>query len=101
MEAIAAALVFMTFFVSTAAVFIFRPLTRHLGDYLKAVERERRGGRAETQELERVQVLLERLNARLELHEDRLDFTERLLAASRRTEALTIGGETAVDRRSG
>lgn len=81
-------LVPIAFFFSIAAVMILRPITKRLGLLLEAVARERQGavsgagaagGRAvEDRHMARMTSLLEQLNTRLELLEDRMDFVERL-----------------------
>lgn len=66
-------------------VIILRPLTKRLGEYLLEAKLERRGGRMDESELVRIRGLLERMNGRLDLLEDRIDFTERLLTAGERS----------------
>lgn len=78
----------ITMFACIAAVLILRPMTKRLGHLLEAMAREREpatasqvpGGQAADP---RVLALLEQMNKRLELMEDRLDFTERLVSARR------------------
>ena len=78
---LAPALVGMTFFLSVAGVIILRPLSKRLGEFLLEMRLERRGTRLEDNEIARIRALLERMNGRLDLMEDRLDFTERLLSS--------------------
>lgn len=78
------ALIPITFFISIAAVLILRPITKRLGMLIEAIARERDAARAPASQDERVIALLEGMNRRLELMEDRVEFTERLVAARRR-----------------
>ncbi len=70
------------FFFSVAAVLILRPLTKRLGLLLEAIARDRSTSQADDAELARVRVLIEHLSKRLELMEDRVDFTERLVGST-------------------
>jgi hypothetical protein len=66
-------------FMCIAAVMIFRPMTKRLGSLLEEMARDRRAMRApENGQMERVVGLLEQLNTRLDLLEDRMEFMERL-----------------------
>jgi len=71
-------------FISVAAVLILRPLTRRLGMLLEAVARSRMGAPPDTAELARVRGMLEHVSKRLDLAEERLDFTERLVGSAQR-----------------
>lgn len=74
----------ITMFVCFAAVAILRPLSGKLGLLLEAMSRERMARLStvpQNAETERVRVLLEALSRRLDLVEERLDFTERLLSS--------------------
>lgn len=72
----------MTLFVSIAAVAILRPLTKRLGDLLAAIAESKTTARTGDAEAARLRVALEQMGGRLELMEERLEFTERLLATS-------------------
>jgi hypothetical protein len=76
------ALVPITFFMSVAAVMILRPVTRKLGLLLEAMSRERMAGRND--DSARTLALMEQMARRMEMMEDRLDFTERLVARTPR-----------------
>jgi hypothetical protein len=71
----------ITMFMCIAAVMILRPLTRRLGGLLEAMTRDRTAP-AQMQEhtSERTIALLEHISRRIDLMEERLDFTERLIA---------------------
>jgi len=79
---IAPMVVSIVFFVSTAAVLIFRPLTKRLGDRIAGAKQVTPPA-VDEGELLRLHQALEETSARLELLEQRLDFTERLLRAPR------------------
>ena len=75
-------------FISAAAVAILRPLTSRFGKLLEAMAREKTaaiktGAGADESDAARLRVLVEHIGRRLDLIEERLDFTERLLASSR------------------
>ena len=72
-------------FMSIAAVMILRPISKKLGTLLEAMARERLPqANADTGELTRIRVLVEHVAKRVDLMEERLDFTERLLSNSKR-----------------
>ena len=81
MHDIAPMVVSIVFFVSTAAVLIFRPLTKKLGERL--VRENQPPPAVDPGELAQLRQALEETSARLERMEQRLDFTERLLSAPR------------------
>lgn len=76
----------ITLFMCIAAVAILRPISTKLGGLLEAMRNERTALRAGTddQDLARLRVLMEHVAKRVDLIEERLDFTERLLNGSRR-----------------
>ncbi|MBI4408307.1 MAG: hypothetical protein HY561_01285 [Gemmatimonadetes bacterium] len=74
----------LVFILSVAAVLILRPLSRRLGDLLLQMRQEQQSTRSGEAELARLQGSLEQLRQRVDQLEDRLDFTERLIGASRR-----------------
>jgi hypothetical protein len=88
----------ITFFISFAAVLILRPVTKRLGGLLETASLERRevGPAPETEQ--RTLALLEQVNRRLELIEDRLDFTERLVANGRPARAALSDSDAAAPR---
>ena len=79
---IAPMVVSIVFFVTTGAVLIFRPLTKRLGDRL-ASSKPLPPPAVDEAELVRLRQTLEETSARLELLEQRVDFTERLLSPPR------------------
>ena len=72
----------MTLILSVAAVLIFRPLTKRLGDRIGHPPLPPPPP-IDMSELTRVRLALEETSARLERIEQRLDFTERLLSSPR------------------
>ena len=72
--------------MSVAAVLILRPLTKRLGLVLEMMSRDRQAVRSgDDTDVARLRIQLDHLSKRLELMEERVDFTERLIASSRRT----------------
>jgi len=70
----------ITLFICVAGVLILRPITKRLGLLLETVAQERRGRPAAPVEAhtEKLIAQLERLEGRVGLLEERLDFVERL-----------------------
>jgi hypothetical protein len=75
----------ITMFMCIAAVAILRPITTKLGGLLDVMRRERLAPPGDESELARLRITMERVAGRIDLIEERLDFTERLLNGSRRT----------------
>lgn len=71
----------ITMFISIAAVAILRPISTKLGGLLEAMRNERNAAvsGSDDPDLSRVRVLMEHMSKRLDLMEERMDFTERLL----------------------
>jgi hypothetical protein len=69
-------------FLTVGAVLILRPISKRIGDLLELYSRERQSGlHAEVQQM---RDLLETVNGRMQLLEERQDFTERLLDSETR-----------------
>lgn len=79
-EFIAPMIVSVVLFVTIGGVLILRPLALRVSELLELYARDRTQGA--DRELAQVRELLESMNARLQLMEERQDFTERLLASS-------------------
>lgn len=77
------ALVPITLFLCITAVAILRPISKRIGGLLEVMTRERSQKQSADSELNaaRTTLVLEQLSHRLELIEERLDFTERLMNA--------------------
>lgn len=72
-------------FLSTAAVLILRPITKKLGVLLEAIARSKMGTPAEhAAEVAHLRVLVDQLSKRLDLVDERQDFTERLVSNAQR-----------------
>jgi hypothetical protein len=80
-DTIAPLVAFMTLCFSIAGVLVLRPLSKRIAELLAAMAQEKRGGGASHNELTQIRLTLESVNARMALLEDRLDFTERLMAS--------------------
>lgn len=78
LEALATIVVPTVFILTTGAVIILRPITKRLTDLIELYSRDRQAG--VQVDLQQIKDLLETTNARLQLLEERQDFTDRLLA---------------------
>lgn len=67
----------VVFIVTTGGVLLLRPIARRLGDILELMAREKQEGLQN--DVGHIRDLLETMNGRLQLLEERQDFTERLL----------------------
>lgn len=76
-EEIAPMIVAVVFIVTTGAVVILRPIAKRLTDLIELYSRDRQTGLGG--DVQHIRDLLETMNARLQLMEERQDFTERLL----------------------
>lgn len=72
----------VTLCLSVAGVAILRPISKKLGTLLEAMALEKQSG--VQNDVQRLHALMESLDARLQLMEDRQDFTERLVADERK-----------------
>lgn len=79
MEEILLALVPIAAILSGAAVLIFRPLSKRLGDILELQQRDKQARRLEEGEHDRLRDLMAALETRVEALEQRVDFTESLV----------------------
>jgi hypothetical protein len=79
------ALIPITMFISIAAVAILRPISTRLGGLLEAMKNEKNAGVRDPDDpdIARIRVLIEHMSQRLDLMEERMDFTERLLNGRR------------------
>jgi len=76
-DAIAPMIVAVVLFLTVGAVAVLRPLSKRLADILEMYARDRERGIEG--EVRQMRDLLETMSARLELMEERQEFTERLL----------------------
>ncbi len=81
-EFVAPLILGVVFVLTTGGVLILRPIAKHLGTLLEAMTREKLdGGRG--QDLAHLRELMETMNQRLLLMEERQEFTDRLLERGR------------------
>ena len=78
-------------FITIGGVLVLRPIAKKAGDLMEALARDKQGGLQN--DVGQLRDILETMNARLTLMEDRLDFTERLMAGQKKPDAL-MAGET-------
>jgi hypothetical protein len=91
-EQIAPMIMGIVFTVVVGAVILLKPISNKLGHLLEAMAKEKSEPRA-VEELGHIRELLETMNGRLSLMEERQDFTEQLLAdPERRAMRLKSGG---------
>ncbi len=84
-EMVAPMVMSIVLFLTIGGVLVLRPIAKHLGAYLEALTRQQLegGGREDVTQLREI---LETMNQRLTLMEERQDFTERLLEERNRKE---------------
>jgi len=87
---IAPMLVAITLILTTGGVLVLRPLSKKLGSLLEVMTQQR-GVAAPQQELVRMRELLERMEGRIALLEERQAFAESLLAAKQAPPSLASG----------
>lgn len=78
-DLIAPMVVAIVFFLTVGGVIILRPIAKRIGDLLEVYAREREGGLEV--EVRQMREILETMNSRLQLMEERQDFAERLLTS--------------------
>ena len=69
-------------FLTVGGVLVLRPIAKRIGDLLEIYARDRQAGLEG--EVHQVRDLVETMNARLQLLEERQDFTDRLLSAPKK-----------------
>ncbi|MBI4538381.1 MAG: hypothetical protein HY704_02560 [Gemmatimonadetes bacterium] len=86
--------------LTVGGVILLRPLASRLGDLLEVRTQERLGGRGPGQERElaRIRELMESINQRLALLEERQDFTDALLRNPERARLESGAGERKAER---
>lgn len=88
-DAIAPMIIGVVFFLTVGGVLILRPIAKQLGGLLEAMAQEKQSGLQN--DVSQIRDLLETMNGRLQLLEERQDFTERVLSGPRKREELTDG----------
>ncbi len=84
MEAIAPMIVAVVGIITVGGVVVLRPISKRIGDLLELYARDRQSGLEG--EVHQLRDVVDTLNARLQLIEERQDFTDRLLTAPPRGE---------------
>ncbi len=77
-EALATVVVPTVFILTMGAIIILRPITKRLTDLIELYSRDRQS--VMHGDVQQMRDLLETMNARLQLLEERQDFTDRLLS---------------------
>jgi hypothetical protein len=83
-DVIAPMIVAVVLIVTAGGVAVLRPIAKRLSELVELYARDKRSGIAN--EVQQMRDLLETTNARLQLLEDRQDFTERLIGSGERRE---------------
>jgi len=81
-EFIAPMIMTVVFILTVGGVIVLRPIAKRVGDLLEVYAKQRQEGLEG--DVQQMRDLLETMNARLQLMEDRQDFTERLLTGPRK-----------------
>ena len=79
---VAPMIVAVVLFLTIGGVLVLRPIAKRIGDLLEIYARDRQAGLEG--EVRQMRDLVETMNARLQLLEERQDFTDRLLAAPKK-----------------
>jgi len=79
------------FIVTVGGVLVLRPISKRISELLELYSRDRQGG-VESGVLQ-IRDLLETMDARLHLMEERQDFTEKLLSSGGCSDASASAGE--------
>ena len=94
--AIAPMVVMVTGIVTTGGVLILRPISKRLGDLLEVMTRERRAPDRGA-EIGQLRDLMQSIDSRLALIEERQDFAEAILASGERPRAALRDGAPAAN----
>jgi hypothetical protein len=82
-EMIAPMIVMVVLIITAGGVAVLRPISKRVADLLEMYARDRQSGIEG--DVHQMRDLVETMNARLQLIEERQDFTDRLLVAGERT----------------
>jgi hypothetical protein len=96
-EEILALMIPIVFILAMASVLILRPITKRLGDALHQMQQDRHEARLDQGQLDQIRALVESVQERVELVEQRQSFFESLLES--RTQRVRL--EEGVDRSAG
>ena len=86
---VAPMIVAVVFILTTGGVLLLRPIAKRMGELLEVFAQDKQAGLQN--DVGQIRDLLETMNARLQLMEERQDFTERLLSGEKKTERLPAG----------
>ena len=86
---IAPMIVAVVFILTIGGVAVLRPIAKRIGDLLELYARDKQTGLEN--DVGQIRDLLETMNARLQLMEERQDFTDRLLTGERKGEEAPRG----------
>lgn len=78
LQFIAPMVIAVVFILTVGGVLILRPIAKHLGAYLEQLTQEKAEGRS-LPDFAHLQTILESMDQRLSLMEERQEFTDRLL----------------------
>lgn len=90
-ELIAPMVVSIVFITTVGGVAVVRPIAKRISELLELYARDRQTGIES--DVHQIRDLLETMDARLHLMEERQDFTEKLLSSGRRSDASESVGE--------
>ena len=90
-EFIAPMTVSIVFIMTVGGVAVLRPIAKRISELLELYARDRQAGIES--DVHQIRDLLETMDARLHLMEERQDFTEKLLSSGRRSDASESAGE--------
>ncbi|MGD8320618.1 MAG: hypothetical protein PVJ02_09195 [Gemmatimonadota bacterium] len=85
-DLIAPMVVAVVLILTVGGVAVLRPIAKRLSDVMELYARDRQSGLEN--DVGQIRDLLENMNARLQLMEERQDFTERLLTGEKKKEEL-------------
>jgi len=87
---VAPMIVAVVMFVVVGGVILLKPIANRVGFLLEAMAKEKESGL--DNDLAHVRDLMETMNARLQLLEERQDFTERLMSGEKKQDQIGRGG---------
>jgi hypothetical protein len=94
-DLIAPMIVSVVLILTVGGVAVLRPIAKRVSDLLELYARDRHSG--VESEVHQIRDLLETMNARLQLMEDRQDFTERLIGSGSEVAAPSRRGTSPAD----
>jgi hypothetical protein len=92
LEIIAPLIIAVLLIITVGGVILLKPISNKLGNLLEAMAKERSNPPQIDSQLDRMNDLLETMNSRLSLLEERQDFTDALLADPERQRARLMRG---------